>query len=288
MSEYRELDNGRSIFYGWGEAMHTRLDVILCHRPQSACEEAFDRIAGELKRLEGRLNKFDPSSDIARINTQAADRPVPVDDEMWNILIAACRYGAMTDFAFDATWSSKKGSPESRLHLDPQKRAVLFRRRGTEIDLGGFGKGYGLQQVQQMLIAEGWADFLINFGNSSVCARGDRPGADGWTIGVENQIRPGSNALEITLRNQSLNTSGNTGRHDRHIWSPTRGEYIGGMGSISVVTDGPLEGEVLSTALFAARHGAPERIPDFLRNFPGVRACEIIYPAGNTTVRMLT
>jgi thiamine biosynthesis lipoprotein ApbE len=138
-----------------------------------------------------------------------------------------------------------------------------------------------------MLLAEGWADFLINFGNSSVCARGDRPGADGWTIGVENQARPGSNALEITLRNQSLSTSGNTGRHDRHIFSPIKGEYIAGLSSLSVVTDEPLEGEVLSTALFAARHDEPERIPAFLRQFPGVRAYEIAYAAGSASVRVL-
>jgi thiamine biosynthesis lipoprotein len=289
MSEntYRDLGGGRAIFYGWGEAMHTRFDAILCHRPQAECEGSFGRILGELKRLEGRLNRFEPSSDIARINDLAADGPVRVDEELWGILVAALRYGAMTAQAFDATYASRRGRAGERLHLDPGKRVVLFRARGTSVDLGGFGKGYGLQRVQNMLLEEGWTDFLLNFGNSSVCARGDRPGACGWTIGVEDQSRPGSNALEITLRDQSLNTSGNTPRHDGHIYSPACGEYVGGPGSVSVVTDDPLEGEVLSTALFADRAAVEGRTPDFLRNFPGVRAYRIVYSGGGSTVRII-
>ena len=285
---YKELGSGRSIFYGWGEAMHTRIDAILCHRPQPECEAVVGRVIGELKRLEGRLGKFDPSSDIARINARAADEPVAVDEELWEILRAALRYGAATGFHFDATYASKKGSPDNRIHLDTQKRAVLFKSRGTEIDLGGFGKGYGLQKVREMLLAEGWTDFLLNFGNSSVCAHGNRPGASGWSVGVENLSRPGTNALEITLHNQSLNTSGNTAQHTRHIYSTKWNEYIAGSKSVSVVSALPLEGEVLSTALFASGHGtdtSERRV--LLKKFPDMRAYEIEYALGSHTVRVL-
>jgi thiamine biosynthesis lipoprotein len=293
---YRELGPGRAIFYGWGEAMHTRLDVILCHRPQAECEEAFRKIVGELRRLESLLSRFEPSSDIARVNAGAADRPVKVEDEVLDVLKTALRYGAMTGYAFDATYASKKGNPADRLYLDPRNREVLFRVRGVSVDLGALGKGYALQKAQEMLLAEGWSDFLLNFGNSSVCARGDRPGARGWTVGVENQRHPGSNALEITLFDRSLTTSGNTGRHDGHIFSSARREYIRsvdggrGVGSVSVVTAGPLEGEALSTALFAALHDRPDTLPDFMNAFaendPGLRAYGITYTGGNTTVNV--
>ncbi len=285
---YKDLGSGRSIFYGWGEAMHTRVDVILCHRPQAECEAAVGRAIGELKRLEGRLNRFDPSSDIARINARAADEPMAVDEELWEILLSALRYGAATNFHFDATYASKKGSPENRLYLDPKKRSVLFRSRGTVIDLGGFGKGYGLQRVREMLLAEGWTDFLLNFGNSSVCAHGDRPGASGWSVGVDNQNRPGINALEITLHDQSLNTSGNTAQHPRHIYSTKWNEYIVDSRSVSVVSALPLEGEILSTALFSAGHGTDKSDRTaILQKFPTVRAYEIEYALGSHTVRVL-
>lgn len=285
---YKEMGGGRSIFYGWGEAMHTRFDAILCHRPQAECEAAFQKILSELKRLDGRLSKFDPSSDIARINALAADSPVPVDEEIWNILVSALRYGARTAFNFDVTYASKKGSPDNRIHLDPKKKAVLFKSRGTEIDLGGFGKGYGLQKIQETLLADGWTDFLLNFGNSSVCARGDRPGAEGWSIGVENQSRPGINALEVTLRNQSLNTSGNTAQHTRHIYSSKWNEYVPGSKSVSVVTGLPLEGEVLSTALFSAGHSTdPKDKTGLLKLFSNIHAYEIDYASGSPTVKVL-
>ena len=283
---YKELGEGRSIFYGWGEAMHTRVDLILCHRPQAESEAAARKILGELKRLEGRLSKFDPSGDMARINAQAADRPVPVDDEIRDILVSALRYGQKTGYYFDVTYASKKGSPRDRIHFDPDRNTVLFKTRGTVIDLGGFGKGYGLEKVQEMLLADGWTEFLLNFGNSSVCARGDRPGGTGWGIGVENQLRAGSNALELILHNRSLNTSGNTGQHTRHIWSAARQDYIGNPGSISVVTENPLEGEILSTALFCALTDVPDRLPDFLGNFPNAKIYGINYDGGTPTVKV--
>lgn len=292
-STWKDLGSGRSVFYGWGEAMHTRFDALLCHRPAAEGEAAFRRMLFELRRVEGLISRFDPASELSRVNAGAAEGPVTVGEELWEILRSALRYGARTDHAFDITHASTRGTPAGRVHLDALRRAVLFGRRGTVVDLGGYGKGYALARVQELLLEEGWSDFLLNFGNSSVCARGDRPGADGWTVGVENQARPGTNALEITLRDQSLNTSGNTLRHDGHIRS-TGGAYLTGSGSVSVTTPGPLEGEVLSTALFAARGAArnsaptdPGRPPDWLARFPDARAWAVDYAAGAATVRVV-
>jgi len=290
-STWKDLGSGRAIYYGWGEAMHTRFDALLCHRPQAECEAAFGRTLAELRRVEGLISRFDPSSELSRVNAGAADGPVAVGEELWEILRSALRYGALTDHAFDITHASTRGAPAERVHLDARRRAVLFGRRGTTIDLGGYGKGYALARVQELLLEEGWADFLLNFGNSSVCAHGDRPGADGWTVGIENQARPGTNALEITLRNCSLNTSGNTPRHDGHIRS-AGGAYLTGLGSVSVTTPGPLEGEVLSTAIFATRGATdatntPGRTPDWLARFPDVRVWAVDYAAGAATVRVI-
>ena len=286
-SVYKELGKGRSIFYGWSEAMHTRIDVILCHRPQEQCEAAVRGIVAELKRIEKMISRFDPSSDIARINALAAHQPVAVGPETLEILLSALRFGAKTDCRFDVTHASAKGKLNERLYLDPARRQVLFKVKGVEVDLGGYGKGYALQKVQEKLLADGWTDYLLNFGNSTVCARGDRPGGEGWCIGVENQLRGGSNALELTLRNQSLNTSGNTGQHSNHIYSADRDGYIGGLGSVSVVTDGPLEGEVLSTALFSALDGGRGEDVSFTTRFPGARAYGIDYASGSPVVNVL-
>lgn len=287
---YKKIDKHRSIYYGWATAMHTRLDLILCNRPQEECERAAKATVQELQRLEKRLNRFNPTSDISRINSRADKEPVVLDEEMWNILTIALNYGMKTQHLFDITANSRNKStpPGRRIFMDPDKKVILFKSKEIEIDLGGFAKGYGIEIVQNRLIAEGWNDYLINFGNSSVCARGNRPGGEGWNVGVENITKPGSNVLEITLRNQALNTSGNTVAHTKHIYSQKTGGYVDSIGSVSVTSDQPLEGEVLSTAIFSAcNHPEEGQTLEFIKKIPGIRAYAVNYQPETHTIRVL-
>lgn len=286
-SIYKELEDKGSIFYGWATAMHTRIDMILCHRDKNTSENAAIAAVEELKRLEKRLNRFDPFSDITRINALADQEPVKLDDEMWNILTLATEYGAKTNYLFDITAGSPNQDtpPHNRIWLDPDKRVILFKVKGVEIDLGGFAKGYGVEMIRNKLLAEGWTDFLINFGNSTICAQGTRPGGDGWSVGVENLESPGSNILEVVLRNQSLNTSGNTAEHSRHIFSKGIGP-IDGIGSVSIVSNHPLDGEILSTAVFGACHQENSSLA-FARKFSGIRAYAIKYTGKGHSLQIL-
>ncbi len=283
---YKKLDAGGSIYYAWATAMHTRIDVVLCHRPQDECRTAAGALIAELERLETRLNRFDPESDLARINASAAKQYVDLDPEMWGILTSALGYGAKTDWFFDVTVQSsgRLAPPAGRVVMDAKKQAATFSGKGVVIDLGGFAKGYGLEKVQRQLLEAGWQDFLINFGNSSVCARGNQPGGPGgWKVGVENIRQAGTNALELTLHNQSLNTSGNTPKHTRHIFSKAEGGLVDRLESVSVVTASPLDGEALSTALFAAG----KETAGFLKNFETGGVYAVKYAPAHHTVEVL-
>ncbi|MDR2935727.1 MAG: FAD:protein FMN transferase, partial [Rikenellaceae bacterium] len=150
---YKKLDAGGAIYYAWATAMHTRIDVVLCHRPQDECQAAAEALVAELGRLEARLNRFDPESDLTRINALAARQYIDLDPEMWGILASALNYGTKTDWFFDVTVQStgRLAPPAGRVVMDMKKHAITFSGKGVVIDLGGFAKGYGLEKVQQQL-----------------------------------------------------------------------------------------------------------------------------------------
>ena len=276
-SIYRETADGCPMWYGWTSAMHTRFDAILCGRGQEECEAAFRRMTEELNRLEKRLSRFDPVSDVWKINALAADEPVMLDGEMRDMLTAALEYGRKTEWFFDITAGSpaRKVHPSQRVFLDPGTGEALFKTRGVQLDLGGYAKGYAVEVLKKELLEKGWRDFLLNFGNSSVYGGGSRPGGDGWRIGVEHPERPGFNVLEVTLRDNALNTSSNMPQHTEHIFLPVSDRYAKDTMAVSVVSESPLDGEVLSTAVFAA--AADGRPVGFLRNFGKVSVYGIRY-----------
>ncbi|MDR2935846.1 MAG: FAD:protein FMN transferase, partial [Rikenellaceae bacterium] len=86
-----------------------------------------------------------------------------------------------------------------------------------------------------------------------------------------------------TLYDQSLNTSGNTPKHTRHIFSKSEGGPIDRLESVSTVTPSPLDGEALSTALFAAGKEAA----DFLKNFETGGVYAVKYGRPGHTVEVL-
>src|ERR1039457_4227633 len=84
-------------------AMATRFEIILPGddpaRLRAAAEEAFD----EIDRLEAQLSLFRPSSEIANVNARAADEPVRVSPETFQLLEHAARLTIETGGAFDIT-----------------------------------------------------------------------------------------------------------------------------------------------------------------------------------------
>lgn len=242
---YKQITAQSSVFYAWFEAMYTRIDIILSNVEEESATSLTKDIYAEINRLEQISNRFDPQSEISKVNQIASIEPVYINIELYSILKDCIEQNRTTLGAFDITVQSfndyRYGIND--IVLDPAATTVFFKNKNVQLDLCGYIKGYALNKVKNMLIANHCRNALINFGNSSIYALGNHPNGSGWKVNI-----PGHEKKYTTLSNQCLTNSGNTTNH-LHIIQPKSGEFSKPNETISVITENAKDGEVLSTSL---------------------------------------
>lgn len=240
-------------------------------RLQAAISDALD----EAGRLDNMLSNYKPHSEWSNMNRTAAQRPFRVSEELFRLLSACVEYSRESEGAFDISvgplmkvWGFYKGTghlPDRgsvraalrsvgfrNIILDPQSRTVRFAKEGVELDPGGVGKGYAVDRMASLLRSEGVRSALISAGGSSIYAIGAPPGKAGWRIDLMNpKTKSKSCAQSVTLRDESLSTSGNyekffyaDGKLWSHIMDPRTGYPSEGMLSVSVISPKTLDSEV--------------------------------------------
>lgn len=237
--------------------MGTQLDVLLFGADSVLLSSLWEEIEAEVIRLDSMLNRFDTASEVSGINKQASVHPVGVQDELWDILQDCKRYYEWTEGYFDITLSDF-GS----LVFSASDKSIFFTDTHTSLDFGGYGKGYALVRIRQLLDAHAIRKAFVNFGNSSVLAIGSHPHGLYWPIGIENPFQKGEVIGEVHLCNNSLSTSGNMPSHPKHIVNPHSKEYNTERKLVSVISASPVDAEVLTTTLMVADEAAVLRIID--------------------------
>lgn len=279
---FRLQEGGRGVFYGWFEAMHSRFDLLLCDVDEPSASALCRRIADEMRRIGGRLNRFDESSDLRRFDEGPCGEYLCADAEMLAFFTDALRYRRSTEGAFDVCFRTPAcdGATEC-FRVDASCDAVVKLVPQTVFDFGGYAKGYALERARTAVVSSGVEHALLSFGNSSVCAVGTHPSGHPWRVGVENPLRRGESMTTVALCDAALSSSGNTPRNRGHIRSTVAGRDVTDDRIVSVRGPSPLDCEVLSTALFAADDRQRTRILD---NFPSVRATSITFSASGCSV----
>ena len=226
---HRAMDTEFRVSFGEGE------DEALC---ASAAAVAFERI-DELERL---LSRFNDTSDVAVIRALRPGQVATVAPETMAILVECARVCAATGGAFDPTvgalmarlrregeatrvsrprhadwnFSSDERSDllarggMQRLVLDVEHLRVavkedrLGRDTPLELDFGGIGKGFALDECRKLLTGEQFelANFLLDAGTSTQWAQGA-----GWKLGVGGAWK-GRTKLETVLEVKDAALSG--------------------------------------------------------------------------------
>src|SRR5262245_33335507 len=113
------------------EAMGTRFELFLTDQGQ---ERGYDRdhlesvgseVMDEIRRLDGVLSRFDPRSEISRINREAAKRLVRVDREVFGLLEKCNAARRSTAGYFDVAVHTG-----GELQLDAESSTVRFSEPG--------------------------------------------------------------------------------------------------------------------------------------------------------------
>jgi FAD:protein FMN transferase len=256
------------------DAMGTTYSVVTYgqdrFKMQAAVELAFD----EVRRLDQLLSNYRPASEWSKVNRDAADRPVKVSRELFDLLAACMRYSEASAGAFDITvgplmkvWGFYRGSGRfphraevkgalsrvgyRNIELDAEHQTVRFRRSGVEMDPGGIGKGYAVDRMVAILKENGIESALITAGSSSIYGLGS-PETEprGWNIAIRNPKDPNETVMEVFLKNESLSTSGNYEKFFRvgsklysHIMDPRTGYPAQGVLSVSVIAPETIDSE---------------------------------------------
>lgn len=256
--------------------MHTHIELLLTglcrEQGESFAQEAEQRI----KDMERRFNRHDMKSPLAVLNSRAAAESVEVDDELF-MALELCEVFRVATRGYFSVATNTAGVEHTPYALDGATHGVKFTADGVQLDMGGFAKGFALDQVLKLTRESGAASALLNFGNSSVAAVGHHPYGEWWAVGVENSAQRGTLAYEAHLCDAAMSVSGRTPAGEYHIIDPHTGLKVAQDGMIVVEGRSALVAEVLSTALYAAPQSEREAI---MQQFDGYRATEIVCHKG--------
>ncbi len=247
------------------EAMNTtfclRLRGMDDAEARGVARVCFDRI----DLLESRLSRFIEGSDVSRINCMSAGETLYLSEECHQCLLLALDASGRTGGLFDITlgtriehWKSGAADPvpplAGKLSIHPDMAAITCEEPGREIDLGGIGKGFALDQLKQLLAEWGVEDALLAAGASSLLAFGPQA----WPVDLTDD----EETLRVDLENQSLSASGSgiQGSHIVHPWGP-EAMPANPNTRVWVMASSAALAEVWSTALMLLE---PDEIPDFI------------------------
>jgi FAD:protein FMN transferase len=262
------------------EAMACEFEVVLNAGQYRSAPDAAVAALDLVERLEAQLTVYRDTSEVSRLNHVAADEPVPVEAQLFDLLRKAKLLSEQTGGSFDITsgpltkvWGFYRRQGQmpheaavsdalSRvghqwLRVDESNESVRFERPGMEINLGAIGKGYALDRAAGLLLSEGVADFMLHGGNSSVLASGSRmlqtstdrrsegEGSSveaGWTVALRHPLRPDVRLAEFRLIDRALGTSGSGTQYFHH-----QGKRYGHI--LDPRTGWPAEGVLSSTVI---------------------------------------
>ena len=256
------------------DAMGSTFSMVLYGDDAVRLRAAADEAAEEVRRIDRMLSNYNPASEWSEVNRWAAQRPVRVSTELFDLLSACVDYSRASEGAFDITvgplmkvWGFYKGSGRlphraeirgatarvgyRNIVLDRPAYTVRFARSGVEMDPGGIGKGYAVDRMVDVLKKSGIETAFVSGSSSSIYALGAPPSEPrGWKVTIKNPRNSKETIQDLYLKNESMSTSGNYekfflagGRMYSHIMDPRTGWPSEGVLQVSVVAPRTLDSE---------------------------------------------
>jgi thiamine biosynthesis lipoprotein len=276
-------------------AMTCRFEVTLPSedaRHVDAARAALD----EVDAIEEALTWFRDTSEVSRVNREAAAGPAAVGPSFLALLSLCRELHTATGGAFDPAstalsrcWGFLERRPRlpaeeelaaararsglDKVTADGLARTVRFAVPGVELNFGAVGKGWALDRVAATLRVRGVARALLTAGGSS--HRGW--GGEAWELA----LRPGGEDLGLLrLRDAALGTSATGeqhfeagGRRYGHVLDPRTGRPAEGVRSASAVASEAAVADALSTAFLV---GGPALAGPFCAARPGTMALLVL------------
>jgi thiamine biosynthesis lipoprotein len=217
------------------QAMGSRIFIAL-DLPESINEPLFDQVAQWFLGWEAILSRFEPDSELSRLNLQPKTW-VPVSNVLWDVLqcardaytlsnglVNAAMLKAIEELGYDQSFSNlpnafqKKHRPLvnqpnfrfEEIQFNAADQSVTL-PAGSSLDLGGIAKGWAAQQA--MLRLSRIAPALVNAGGD-IAISGLQQSGEPWSIGVTDPLNAEAHLQVLQIKSGGVATSG----RDYHKW----------------------------------------------------------------------
>lgn len=281
------------------DMMGTSVSVELWDDDADQGPELVDAVIADYRRIDRLMSTYKPDSEISRINAEAADHPVAIDQELFTLIERSLKLSQMSGGAFDITYESvgylydfhKKLHPTERqiearlpeinyrnVELDPEHLTIRFRVHGVRINLGGIAKGYAVEHAAALLRAHGIEHAVLNAGGDTRVI-GDRLGRP-WVIGIRQPRAKDPKAVvtRLPLVDEAISTSGDYerffigphGKRYHHIMNPKTGEPTTGVISATIIGPDATMTDGLSTTVFVLGPKAGMKLIESLPDYEAV------------------
>ena len=266
--------------------MDTVVEIKIYHRNKAEAEEAIGRAMEEMRKVEQKMSRFLPGSEVSRVNKEAllerakgsllAEVWIPLSDELFSLLVESVRLSELTKGCFDVTiyplwriWKFERENPkvsdakeiEKELELVDYRNMTIengkinFAKRGMGIDLGGIAKGYAVDEAVTVLKKKNIKSAMVNAGGD-IYVLGRKKGKP-WRIGIRHPRKEGEILAIVEVEDTAIVTSGDyerfffsEGKRYHHILNPKTGYPADECQSVTIVAKEATFADGLSTGIF--------------------------------------
>ena len=269
-----------------GETMGTTYEITLDHDVKSTEEikAAIDKRLAEINQL---MSTYIDDSEISKFNASDSTDWFPVSKETAFVVSEALRVSNKTKGYFDPTvlpilelWGfgkekRKDGDPiPTQDEIDAVLEYVGFDKIKTQaeppaikktdgrmqLDLSAIAKGYGVDQIAELLIGQGFDRHLVEIGGELRAGNKKRSGKK-WIILIESPNPTDSSLVRYAqIENESIASSGNyrnfltiDGKRYPHTIRPQMGmPFDSNLRAVSVVHEKCMIADAIATGAMAA------------------------------------
>lgn len=260
--------------------MGTLAEIVVVESDVARARASIDAAFTELRTVDRAMSRFDPASDVGRVNAARSGARVAVSAETAAVVAAGLSWAEATGGRFDpglaravALWDVGRRDvppPEEAVRRyagrDLHRELVVERGSGAAIvrrhpdvavDLGGIAKGHAVDRAVRALREHGIRDAMVSAGGD-LYAMGRSPEGDPWRVGIRSPDDPTRLADEIEVEDRAVATSGDYesffehgGRRYHHLLDPSTGApRVTSARSLTVTADRCLDADAAATACF--------------------------------------
>ena len=260
--------------------MNTIAKITAIAPDKKTARLSIDSAFGKIYRLEKLMNRYDPNSQISKVNRLAAKEPIRVDKDLFDILQQSIYYSRKTDGAFDITvgplvdlWkkcAEANSMPTEqqlaevrgtvgyeKVILDANDFSVRFVVEGVSLDLGAIAKGFAADKAVEEMKRCGAVGGLVDIGGQIGCfGLTEKKGK--WIVGIRNPAKAEDNQIiaKLAFSDKAVSTSGDYerfykigGKRFSHIFNPATEKNADQLASVTVIAANGTEADALATAV---------------------------------------